>query len=54
MGQREILALRAEAERTLGPRFDLKGFHDSVLGMGAVPLTTLRSEIRRWIAAERR
>ena len=43
IGQREIEALRREAQQRLGPRFDLRAFHDEVLAHGAVPLSTLRS-----------
>jgi len=48
-GQREILALRAEAQLALGPRFDLRAFHDVVLGSGAVSLRVLRENVRDWI-----
>jgi uncharacterized protein (DUF885 family) len=48
IGMLEIRAAREEAERALGPRFDLKAFHDRVLEDGAVPLTFLREKIRRW------
>ncbi len=50
-GQREILALRAEAERRLGARFDLRAFHDVVLGSGAVTLRVLRANVEDWIRA---
>jgi uncharacterized protein (DUF885 family) len=51
LGQLEILALRQQAEKALGPRFDLRGFHDEVLGQGAVPLPTLRRQIEAYIGA---
>ncbi len=51
-GQLEILALRAEAEATLGTRFELKAFHDELLGGGAVTLGVLRQRMERWIEAE--
>ncbi|MBM3984501.1 MAG: DUF885 domain-containing protein [Planctomycetes bacterium] len=51
-GQREILALRAEAERRLGERFDLRAFHDVVLGSGAVTLRVLRENVEEWIGAQ--
>jgi uncharacterized protein (DUF885 family) len=51
-GRLEILRLRAEAERRLGDRFDIRAFHDRVLGAGRVPLLFLRAEVERWIAAE--
>lgn len=52
-GALEIRALREEAERALGPRFDLKAFHDRVLAYGAVTLPMLRESITRWIAEQR-
>ena len=53
LGRLEIRRLRALAEQALGPRFDIKAFHDRVLANGAVPLPVLRAEIERWIAASR-
>jgi uncharacterized protein (DUF885 family) len=50
LGQREIFALRRYAEQRLGSRFDIRAFHDAVLGHGAVSLALLRSEIERWAA----
>jgi uncharacterized protein (DUF885 family) len=50
-GQMKISELRAEAQRALGPRFDIRKFHDVVLGSGAVPLTVLEANVRAWIAA---
>lgn len=49
-GQSELLALRAEAEAALGERFDPKGFHDAVLGGGAVTLPVLRARVEAWVA----
>jgi uncharacterized protein (DUF885 family) len=51
LGQREVRGLRAEAERALGPAFDIKGFHDAVLESGAVSLAVLREVVTRWMAA---
>jgi uncharacterized protein (DUF885 family) len=51
IGELEIRALRAEAERALGDRFDVRTFHDVVLRNGGIPLPTLRREVRAWIAA---
>jgi uncharacterized protein (DUF885 family) len=48
IGMLEIRAARDEAEKAMGSRFDLKGFHDRVLEDGAVPLTFLREKIRTW------
>jgi uncharacterized protein (DUF885 family) len=53
LGRLEIRRLRALAEQALGPRFDIRAFHDRVLANGAVPLPVLRAEIERWIAAAR-
>jgi uncharacterized protein (DUF885 family) len=51
-GQMKISELRGEAQRALGSRFDLRRFHDVVLGSGSVPLTVLEENVRAWIAAE--
>lgn len=51
-GGLEIMALRAQAEAALGEFFDIREFHDAVLQGGALPLTALRSQVERWIAAE--
>ncbi|MCA8981237.1 MAG: DUF885 domain-containing protein, partial [Planctomycetes bacterium] len=51
LGQREILALRAEAEAALGESFRLSDFHDVVLGSGAVSLGALRTIVETWIAS---
>jgi uncharacterized protein (DUF885 family) len=48
IGKREIMALREEARKAMGPRFDIKEFHDLVLRNGAVPLTTLRALVHAW------
>jgi uncharacterized protein (DUF885 family) len=53
IGQLKILALRAEAERTLGERFDVRAFHDAVLANGAVPLEVLEQKVHAWIASQR-
>jgi uncharacterized protein (DUF885 family) len=52
-GQMKISELRAEAEAALGPRFDVRRFHDVVLGNGSIPLTVLEANVRAWIAEER-
>jgi uncharacterized protein (DUF885 family) len=53
VGQLAITDLRREAERELGPRFDVKAFHRQVLVDGALPLDVLRTKLREWIAAEK-
>ena len=50
LGQLEILRLRDRARRELGDRFDIRAFHDAVLGQGAVGLGTLGGIIERWVA----
>ncbi len=50
IGMNKILELRAEAERELGPRFDIRGFHDAVLGAGSLPLSLLERRVDAWIA----
>ena len=51
IGRLEIQALRAEAERRLAGRFDLRAFHDELLRHGPLPLEILREEVEAWIAA---
>lgn len=53
MGELVISELRADAERELGERFDLRAFHEAVLRNGALPLPLLREEVGRWIASRR-
>ena len=53
VGQLEILKLRAEAERELGGAFEIKAFHATVLGAGAVTLPVLGDRVRSWIASKR-
>jgi uncharacterized protein (DUF885 family) len=48
-GMREIVALRQELEARDGDRFDLRAFHDAVLGHGSLPLATLRRELPGWV-----
>jgi uncharacterized protein (DUF885 family) len=54
MGQLEIVRLRREAEARLGARFDIRRFHDAVLGSGAVSLPVLRGLVADWLAVEER
>jgi uncharacterized protein (DUF885 family) len=53
LGYLEIRELRARAERELGERFDVRGFHDEILRHGAVPLPVLRGLVDAWIAERR-
>jgi uncharacterized protein (DUF885 family) len=50
VGAMTIQRLRDEARAHLGDRFDLRAFHDQVLGSGALPLAILETKIRAWIA----
>ena len=50
IGQLEIQRLRAELEARDGSRFDLRAFHDAVLGHGSLPLATLSRELPNWVA----
>jgi uncharacterized protein (DUF885 family) len=52
LGQLEILRLREEARRKLGARFDLRAFHDEVVGSGPLPLGVLHSQVESWINAQ--
>ncbi len=51
IGRIEIERIRQEAERVMGDRFDVKAFHDTVLGSGAVPLETLDRMVSEWAAS---
>ena len=51
LGRLEIQRMRREAEASMGGGFDIKGFHDTVLGSGLVPLTTLDRMVSEWAAA---
>ncbi|MEH6715067.1 DUF885 domain-containing protein [Parasphingorhabdus flavimaris] len=51
MGELKIRELRGKATRELGDKFDLRAFHDVVLGQGAVPLDMLEDQVNRWIKA---
>ena len=51
-GQMEILELRAEAQKALGAKFDLRAFHDEVLDSGSLPLDMLQQRVEAWISAQ--
>ncbi len=53
LGELKIKQLRAEAERELGSKFDVRAFHDEVLAHGAIPLELLETNVRAWIARSR-
>jgi uncharacterized protein (DUF885 family) len=54
VGMLKIQELRARAEQELGSSFDIRGFHDAVLGGGALPLSILERRVAAWIASQDR
>lgn len=54
VGQLKILELRERAQKELGDRFDIRGFHDEVLGAGSLPLDVLEQRINQWIAERKK
>ncbi|PXA83326.1 DUF885 domain-containing protein [Nostoc sp. 3335mG] len=50
LGEKTILDARAKAEKALGPKFNIRAFHDTVLQMGSVPMPVLQARIDRFIA----
>jgi uncharacterized protein (DUF885 family) len=53
MGQLKILELRDKAKMALGPKFDIKAFHDQVLDSGALPMDVLEQRVNAWIEAQK-
>ena len=53
IGQMKILELRKKAAQELGDAFDIRAFHDLVLGNGAIPLNVLESRVQDWIDSEK-
>jgi len=54
MGSAKIRALRQHAEKALGPRFDIRRFHDAMLASGSMPLAVLEKHIEWWIGEEKK
>jgi len=52
LGQLEILRLREEARQKLGSKFDLRAFHDEVVGSGPLPLDVLHTQVENWISTQ--
>lgn len=48
----KIIALRENAKQKLGERFDIRGFHDTVLGGGAMPLAILERRVNDWVDSQ--
>lgn len=53
IGMLNFQQARARAEEALGPLFDIRGFHDVVLGAGAVPMPIMHAQVDRWIEETR-
>ncbi|MYM74581.1 DUF885 family protein [Duganella sp. FT134W] len=53
IGQLKILELRDYARKELGDRFDIRAFHDQVLGAGALPMDVLEAHIKQWVASQK-
>jgi uncharacterized protein (DUF885 family) len=49
LGELKILSLRSHARQQLGPRFDIKAFHDQILTGGSMPLQILQEKVDRWL-----
>jgi uncharacterized protein (DUF885 family) len=54
MGQLKLLELRDRAKTALGPKFDIKAFHDQVIDSGALPLDVLEQRVDAWIALQKK
>jgi uncharacterized protein (DUF885 family) len=52
IGQLKFLELRAKAQQALGPKFDIRGFHDTILDSGALPLDVVEQRVNAWIASQ--
>ena len=52
VGQLKIRELRTKAEAALGDKFDVREFHNQVLGSGSLPLSLLEEKIENWIALQ--
>jgi prolyl oligopeptidase len=53
IGQLKILEIRQRAEQTLGEQFDIRAFHDHLLGAGAIPLDALERRMDAWLLGQR-
>ena len=53
IGMLKIVELRQKAEKELGPKFDLKGFHDLLIGSGSQPLPVLETRVNDWMRSKR-
>jgi len=53
LGQLEILALREQAQKQLGPNYDIKAFHDEILSAGPLPLDVLHQRVTNWTSKQK-
>jgi uncharacterized protein (DUF885 family) len=53
IGELKIRELRAQAEKELGEKFDVRAFHDTLLGAGPLPLSLLEVRMKEWVAGRR-
>lgn len=53
VGQLKIRQLREQAQRELGKQFDIRAFHDVVLGNGALPLAILEKQVQNWVVQQK-
>ena len=53
IGELKIRELRRYAETELGPKFDVRAFHDEILGHGQLPLDVLEKNVRGWVAGRK-
>lgn len=53
IGQLKILALRAQAQKELGAKYDLRAFNDEIVDSGALPLDVLETHVTAWIASQK-
>jgi uncharacterized protein (DUF885 family) len=53
IGMLKIQELRLRAENALGDKFDIKAFHDTILGGGAMPLEILERRVNGWIDSQK-
>ena len=54
IGMIKIQQLRADAQKELGDKFDIKAFHDTVIGGGSMPLPILEERVKAWVAAQKK
>src|SRR5207249_3745185 len=54
IGQLKMKELRAYAQKELGNKFDIRAFHDELLGNGALPIDILESRMKAWVTEKRR